>query len=139
MVALMPQGTIPRGEAFFDPVLKGRWGAARLAAHERRAGDPDRPVGHREGVAPQRQGPEPLERHRPARPSPIRVGAPVELGLDDPDVDTDHLMAAIVDLLPDEAREWHEPTAEELAATMPSNADPAKAAAPRGARRPGKD
>ena len=32
MVAIMPQGTIPRGRAFFDPELKGRWGAARLAA-----------------------------------------------------------------------------------------------------------
>src|SRR5436305_287608 len=35
LVALMPQGTIPRGEAFFDPVLKGKWGAARLAAMTR--------------------------------------------------------------------------------------------------------
>jgi len=35
MVAIMPQGTIPRGLAFFDPVLKGRWGAARLAAMSR--------------------------------------------------------------------------------------------------------
>ena len=32
LVALMPQGTIPRGELFFDPMLKGRPGAARLAA-----------------------------------------------------------------------------------------------------------
>ena len=32
VVAVMPQGTIPRGQAFFDPELKGRWGAARLAA-----------------------------------------------------------------------------------------------------------
>ena len=32
LVAMMPEGTIPRGPAFFDPVLKGRWGAARLAA-----------------------------------------------------------------------------------------------------------
>ena len=32
VVAIMPQGTIPRGPAFFDPELKGRWGAARLAA-----------------------------------------------------------------------------------------------------------
>ena len=32
LVAMMPQGTIPRGRAFFEPVLKGRWGAARLAA-----------------------------------------------------------------------------------------------------------
>ena len=35
LVALMPQGTIPRGPAFFDPELKGRWGAARLAAQTR--------------------------------------------------------------------------------------------------------
>ena len=63
----------------------------------------------------------------------IRVGAPVPLGLDDPDVDTDHLMAAIVDLLPPEAREWREPTAEELAATMPSNARDAPKAADPGA------
>ena len=27
-----PEGTIPRGPAFFDPELKGRWGAARIAA-----------------------------------------------------------------------------------------------------------
>jgi putative phosphoserine phosphatase / 1-acylglycerol-3-phosphate O-acyltransferase len=26
-VAIMPQGTIPRGRAFFEPELKGRWGA----------------------------------------------------------------------------------------------------------------
>ena len=54
LVAMMPQGTIPRGQAFFDPVLKGRWGAARLAAMTQRAGDPGRPVGHRAGVAAQR-------------------------------------------------------------------------------------
>ena len=42
MVALMPQGTIPRGPAFFDPELKGRWGAARLAAM---TGAPVIPVG----------------------------------------------------------------------------------------------
>ena len=35
LVAIMPQGTIPRGPAFFDPVLKGRWGAARLADDDR--------------------------------------------------------------------------------------------------------
>src|SRR5439155_4397808 len=32
VICLMPQGTIPRGPAFFEPELKGRWGAARLAA-----------------------------------------------------------------------------------------------------------
>ena len=38
----MPEGTIPRGPAFFDPELKGRWGAARLAAM---TGAPVIPVG----------------------------------------------------------------------------------------------
>ncbi|MGH2726810.1 MAG: HAD-IB family hydrolase, partial [Actinomycetota bacterium] len=30
-VAILPQGTIPRGEAFFEPCLRGRVGVARLA------------------------------------------------------------------------------------------------------------
>ena len=42
MVAIMPEGTIPRGPAFFDPELKGRWGAARLA---QMTGAPVIPVG----------------------------------------------------------------------------------------------
>ncbi len=42
MVAVMPQGTIPRGKAFYDPKLKGRWGAARLAAM---TGAPVIPIG----------------------------------------------------------------------------------------------
>ena len=32
VVLVLPQGTIPRGETFFDPVLHGHTGAARLAA-----------------------------------------------------------------------------------------------------------
>ena len=42
MVAMMPEGTIPRGPAFFDPVLRGRWGAARLA---QMTGAPVIPIG----------------------------------------------------------------------------------------------
>src|SRR5262249_34937703 len=42
LVAILPQGTIPRGRAFFDPALRGRWGAARLAAE---AGVPVGPIG----------------------------------------------------------------------------------------------
>jgi putative phosphoserine phosphatase/1-acylglycerol-3-phosphate O-acyltransferase len=48
------------------------------------------------------------------------VGGPVELGLEDPDVDTKAIMAALVALLPDEARVHRTPTAEELARTYPS-------------------
>ena len=84
LVALMPEGTIPRGPAFFDPDLKGRWGAARLAAMQRRAGHPGRAVGHRAGVAPL----EPDARHAGTVLNPptvrIRVGPPVE-GLDGTD------------------------------------------------------
>ena len=140
MVALMPQGTIPRGEAFFDPVLKGRWGAARLAAM---SGAPVIPIGlwGTEKVWPRNAKVPNLWNITDPPTVSIAVGEPVELGLEDADTDTDHLMSAITDLLPPEARVWHEPTAEELAATMPSNAkDPAKAdAGHEGGRRPGTD
>ena len=39
---IAPEGTIPRGPAFFEPELRGRWGTARLA-HATRA--PVIPVG----------------------------------------------------------------------------------------------
>ena len=88
LVAIMPQGTIPRGRAFFDPVLKGRWGAARLAAM---TGAPVIPVGlwGTEKVWPRRARlPERAQRAQPARRSRIRVGPPVDLGYDDVDADT---------------------------------------------------
>ena len=66
VVAIMPQGTIPRGPAFFDPVLKGRWGAARLAALTQGAGHPDRPVGHRARLAALEPPAERPQRRRPA-------------------------------------------------------------------------
>ena len=120
IVALMPQGTIPRGRGFFDPVLKGRWGAARLAAM---SGAPVIPMGlwGTEKVWPRNAKIPNLWNVTDPPDVRIRVGAPVPLGLADPGIDTDHLMAAIVDLLPPEAHEWHEPTADQLAAAMPSN------------------
>ena len=70
----------------------------------------------------------------------VGVGPPVALGLEDPDEDTAAIMAAIVDLLPPEAREWHEPTAEELAAAMPSGASVDDGDSEhQAARRPGSD
>ena len=66
MVAIMPQGTIPRGRAFFEPVLKGRWGAARLAAMTGAPVIPGRDVGDREGLAPVRAPTPDLERDRSA-------------------------------------------------------------------------
>jgi putative phosphoserine phosphatase/1-acylglycerol-3-phosphate O-acyltransferase len=50
----------------------------------------------------------------------VRVGRPFTLPGEDLDADTEAIMAAIVDLLPPEAREHHEPTPEELALTLPA-------------------
>jgi putative phosphoserine phosphatase/1-acylglycerol-3-phosphate O-acyltransferase len=136
LVGLMPQGTIPRGRAFFDPVLKGRWGAARLAAMSRA---PVIPVGvwGTEKVWPRNARlPNMLNVLTPPTIR-IRVGDPVKLKYKSVDADTKRIMAAIVDLLPEEAKVAHEPTPEELARTYPAGykGDPNK----EGTRRPGTD
>jgi putative phosphoserine phosphatase/1-acylglycerol-3-phosphate O-acyltransferase len=140
LVALMPEGTIPRGPAFFDPKLKGRWGAARLAAM---TGAPVIPIGlwGTEQVWPRSSRlPNVLNILRPPTVR-VRVGEAVE-GLERTDrstkADTERIMEAIVDLLPPEARVRRIPTAEELERTYP----PGKA--PTGGdheaeRRPGRD
>jgi putative phosphoserine phosphatase/1-acylglycerol-3-phosphate O-acyltransferase len=118
LVTIMPQGTIPRGRAFFDPVLKARWGAARLAAM---TGAPVIPIGlwGTEKVWPRSSRlPRLLNVRRPPKVQ-VRVGPAVPLEHDDPAADTERIMAAIVDLLPPEARRRHRPTAEELARTFP--------------------
>jgi putative phosphoserine phosphatase/1-acylglycerol-3-phosphate O-acyltransferase len=117
VVMLAPEGTIPRGPAFFDPVLKGRWGAAKLAAQ---TGVPVIPVGlwGTENVWPRSARlPNMNPTNRPAVSA--TVGDPIELGLDDPDADTKAIMAALVDLLPPEAREQRTPTDAELMRTFP--------------------
>ncbi|MCB1248747.1 MAG: HAD-IB family hydrolase [Acidimicrobiales bacterium] len=139
LVAIMPQGTIPRGRAFFDPDLKGRWGAAKLAAM---AHVPVIPVGlwGTEKVWPRNAKVPNLLNVLDPPEVLVRVGAPIELGYDDPDADTTAIMAAITELLPPEAREWRQPTPEELARTMPSGATPeAISAEHEAARRPGTD
>jgi len=133
-ISMSPEGTIPRGPAFFDPVLKGRWGAARLA-HATHA--PVIPMGlwGTEKVWPRNQR---LPRFDMSRPLiTVRVGPPVELAYDDPDADTKRIMSAISELLPPESRVRRDPTPEELAATYPAGykGDPSKEAA----RRPGTD
>ncbi|MDH4169588.1 MAG: HAD-IB family hydrolase [Acidimicrobiia bacterium] len=135
LLMMAPQGTIPRGPAFFDPELKGRWGAARLAAMTRA---PVIPVGlwGTEKVWPRSARlPNIALRDRPT--ITVTVGEPVELLYEDPDDDTKRIMAAIMELLPPEAREHHEPTDEELARTFP----PGYAGDPRAEvdRRPGTD
>lgn len=120
VVAIMPQGTIPRGRAFFEPELKGRWGAAKLAALTRA---PVIPIGlwGTERVWPRNaRTPNVLAIGHPPTVR-ARVGPPVELRYRSANADTERIMAALVDLLPAEARVHHEPTPEELARTLPAS------------------
>src|SRR5205823_799827 len=118
LVALMPQGTIPRGELFFDPMLKGRWGAARLAAMTRA---PVVPIGlwGTEKVWPRSSRVPNITNLLSPPAIRVRVGQPVDLAYEDAQPDTDRIMAAITELLPPEAHERHEPTEAELARTLP--------------------
>jgi len=121
MVSIAPQGTIPRGPAFFETELKGRWGAARLA-HATKA--PVIPVGvwGTEKVWPRSQRLPNMFVSEPPMIT-VRVGEPVELRYRSLDADTKRIMSAIVDLLPPEARIEHTPTEEELALTYPPGYD----------------
>ena len=135
MVTMMPEGTIPRGPAFFQKP-KGRWGAARLA---QMTGAAVIPVGlwGTEQVWPRSSRvPNVLNVTDPPTVR-IRVGEPVRLVGRSLEADTKRIMAAIVDLLPEGAYRRSKPTAEELAATYPPgySGDPARE--PK--RRPGTD
>jgi len=132
----MPQGTIPRGRAFFDPELKGRWGAARLAAMTKAQVIPVGLWGTEDVWPRSARLPNLLNVLDPPVVR-IRVGLPVKLKYKSVDADTRRIMGAIVDLLPDEAKVAREPTAAELAKTLPPGykGDPDKEST----RRPGSD
>jgi putative phosphoserine phosphatase / 1-acylglycerol-3-phosphate O-acyltransferase len=139
LVTILPEGTIPRGPAFFDPVLKGRWGAARLAAQTR---VPVVPIGlwGTEQVWPRSERFPRVWNVTSPPTVRIRVGEPVELKWRSADADTKRIMAAITDLLPEEARRHRDPTPEELARTYPPGRAPAPGDAEAEAkRRPGRD
>jgi putative phosphoserine phosphatase/1-acylglycerol-3-phosphate O-acyltransferase len=122
LVAMMPQGTIPRGREFFEPELKGRWGVAKLAAMTHA---PVIPLGlwGTEQVWPRSSRlPNLLNLTHPPDIQ-VRVGTPVDLKYRSANADTERIMAAVADLLPPEARERREPTAEELRRAMPPGSD----------------
>jgi putative phosphoserine phosphatase/1-acylglycerol-3-phosphate O-acyltransferase len=117
LLMIAPEGTIPRGPAFFDPVLKGRWGAARIAAA---TGAPVIPVGlwGTEKVWPRSARlPKISLTDRPL--VTVSVGPPVDLKYRSADADTKKIMKAISAQLPPEARVKRTPTPEELALTFP--------------------
>lgn len=118
LVAVLPQGTIPRGREFFEPKLVGKTGAARLAAM---TGAPVIPMGlwGTEEVWPRRLR---LPRvHQVVNPPKVtvKVGPPFLAGAADPHLETEKIMKAIVDLLPAEARRRRRPTPEQIAMATP--------------------
>jgi putative phosphoserine phosphatase / 1-acylglycerol-3-phosphate O-acyltransferase len=135
-VAIMPQGTIPRGRAFYDTELQGRWGAAKLAKMTKA---PVIPLGlwGTEQVWPRNARFPDVTNLTDPPTVRVRVGTPVDLKYRSLDLDTKRMMAAIVDLLPAAARREREPTAEEIARALPPGADDPGAA--ESARRPGTD
>jgi putative phosphoserine phosphatase/1-acylglycerol-3-phosphate O-acyltransferase len=118
VVIVLPQGTIPRGQAFFETELKGKTGTARLAATTGAVVVPVGLWGTEKVWARSARTPDfTLVRHPPR--VTIRIGQPLTLSLTDAIADTSTIMAAISALLPEESRVRHEPTAEELARTKP--------------------
>lgn len=117
-VVILPQGTIPRGRAFYDPVLVGRKGVARLAA---RTGAPVVPIGlwGTEHVWP-RSSKVPNVVNVVSPPKVTVTAGPAVPMTGDLREDTEAVMAAITDLLPPEAREYREPTEEEIRRASPS-------------------
>jgi putative phosphoserine phosphatase/1-acylglycerol-3-phosphate O-acyltransferase len=122
-LVVLPQGTIPRGPAFFDKVLRGKTGASRLAAS---TGAAVVPVGlwNTEAVWPRSSRLPNVVNVLSPPTVRVRVGRPVEglvRGSSRQELvgDTELIMAAIADLLPDEARIDREPTADELVRTYP--------------------
>jgi putative phosphoserine phosphatase/1-acylglycerol-3-phosphate O-acyltransferase len=141
-IVILPQGTIPRGRAFFDPELKGKTGAARLAAA---TGAPVVPVGlwNTEAVWPRSSKLPRLANVLSPPTVRIRVGPPVA-GLrrdgtrEGAVADTEAIMAAIAALLPEDARVSHEPTESELIRTYPKGQvgeERAVGLAPQGAKK----
>ncbi len=119
LVIVLPQGTIPRGEAFFDPVLAGKTGAARLAAE---TGATLVPLGlwGTEAVWPRSSKVPSVTNLRHPPTVAVTVGEPLAVGGTDAVADTERLMAEIARLLPEASRTAHRPTEEELARTRPS-------------------
>lgn len=118
LIVILPQGTIPRGEKFFDPALDFKRGVARLAKLTKAPVIPmalwgTEQIWPRNSKVPQLALPW-------ARPKvSIQVGDQVQLDYAGGKSDTTLIRDAVVALLPAEAREQRTPTAEELAATYP--------------------
>jgi len=125
-IGIFPQGTIPRGEAFFSPVLEGKTGVARL---QLASGAPVIPVAlwGTEQLWPRKSfAPDPVKLLL-RRTVHVRVGRPALPDVS-PGKENDHeavtkltaeIMERIAELLPDEVRYPPSPSAEDVAAATP--------------------
>jgi len=132
VVVILPQGTIPRGRAFFDPRMVGRSGVARL---QKMSGAPIVPVSlwGTENVWPRSaRMPNMLNVVRPPTVR-VRVGEALWLpeGISPAD-GVELVMSSIFDLHPPEGKVAHEPTPEELARTFPPGHDQTTPGEPEG-------
>jgi len=118
VVVLLPQGTIPRGDAFFSPKLEGKTGSARLAAA---TGAPVIPVGiwGSEKVWPRSARLPNVANVLNPPTVRVRVGPNVGGLTGDAVADTSTIMKAISAQLPPEARRAHKPTEDELRQAKP--------------------
>lgn len=123
LVALLPEGTIPRGPAFFDSRLHGRPGAARLAKMTKAPVIPFALTGTEQVWPRSASVPNVLNLLSPPRVT-VTFGPPVELKYRSEARDTDRIMAAIHALLPPELQDPPRPTLEELARTYPDGVVP---------------
>ncbi len=123
IVVILPQGTIPRGERFFDPELDFKPGVARLAAQTKAPVIPmalwgTEKVWPRNAKIPQIAFP--WDRPKVT----INIGDPVALKYRKDRPDTKRVADAVAELLPPDARKKYTPTPEELAATYPRGKAP---------------
>ena len=126
-IGLFPQGTIPRGEAFFDHALKARTGVARLAVA---ADVPIVPVAlwDTEKVWPRSTRAPKVTELLARRPVYAKVGEPITLKMpSDAESESaayhalaDQVMKAITDLLPDRVAKPAAPTEAQIKLASPS-------------------
>ena len=125
VVAMMPEGTIPRGIEFFEPGMTGFPGAARIAHLTKAPVIPFALTGT-EKVWP-RSSKIPKVTTLLARPEvTVTFGEPVDLKYRSVPRDMERIFDAITEMLPDEVREPARPTLAELALTYPDGVVPAE-------------
>lgn len=123
LVGILPEGTIPRGPAFFAHELSGKPGAARLARMTKAPVIPFAFTGTEQVWPRSSTVPNMLSLLNPPKVT-VTFGPPVELKYRSEARDTERIMTAIADLLPDEVRYPDRPTLDELARTYPDGQVP---------------